>query len=249
MARIEIDTNADSPAVLKTLGATILEMAHEFEREGLAKTPGKSVEQFDKTVETLEPPKGAVEKELARPGDTDTDEETLGNDSAGQETVTPGAGAAQDAQRDLNGVEFDGAFCSRAKDPHYATGKRKGQWKKRKGVTDEQYDAWYDGQLNAGDNREFLDDLAGAGDDIDVSTAFGAASKAQKVAERDFTGVGEFMAWTSEKVAAQLLTQEDIGGAYNQLGLEAMALFQLAGAEQLEVIHSLYDILAVKAGA
>jgi len=244
MAQITLDTNADSPAVLKKLGSTILEMAHEFEREqGVTQALNEQ-----KPVAIVEGRTEIVDRTDSQPVD-DTPELTerdLGNGEGAPTSAQQGADAASAAQSnvDLNGVGFNINYCGKAKEPFYASGKRAGQWKKRKGVDDVNYDAWYAAELNALDNGEKIQE-----NDFDVSAAFTETPQAKEAPAVTFEGPGEFMQWVSEKSAAGLLTQEVIGAAYTQLGLDTMAIFTLQGDEQLEAIHGLYDVMAQTAGA
>jgi hypothetical protein len=64
----------------------------------------------------------------------------------GQATVAPEQ-VRDSVPRDKKGVAFDIKYCAQAADPFYGTGKQAGQWKKRKGVLEETYDAWYSTHL------------------------------------------------------------------------------------------------------
>jgi hypothetical protein len=165
-------------------------------------------------------------------------------------TSTGAAAATGSAKLDAKGVPFDANFCANAADPFYGSGQRAGQWKKRKGVADEAYDAWYD---------ERLQDLAPAGT-VTVNTgdeggqplantagAFGAA--AATTGAKVPTNAGEFMAWVSEKQAAQRLTQPDIAAAYQFAGLQIADLFGADAAVVARNVSSLYSILSQTAGA
>lgn len=64
-------------------------------------------------------------------------------------TSPPPAGEDDAPQVDTNGVTFNPDYCGKALDPFYSNGPQAGQWKKRRGVAQEDYDAWYAGELNA----------------------------------------------------------------------------------------------------
>lgn len=173
-----------------------------------------------------------------------------------EEDEHPEGGAAASAtgaaKLDTKGVAFDANFCANAADPFYGSGQRAGQWKKRKGVADEAYDAWYE---------ERLQDLAPAGtltvntgDEggalvADTGAAFGATNTAAANAPKAPTTAGEFMAWVSEKQAAQLLTQPAITAAYGFAGLAIADLFVADAAVVARNVGSLYAILSQTAGA
>lgn len=179
-------------------------------------------------------------------------------DDGGEEedggTSTGAAAATGSAKLDTKGVPFDANFCANAADPFYGSGQRAGQWKKRKGVADEAYDAWYE---------ERLQDLAPAGT-VTVNTgdeggqplantagAFGAAGNtaAATTGAKAPTNAGEFMAWVSEKQAAQRLTQPNIAAAYQFAGLQIADLFGADAAVVARNVSSLYSILSQTAGA
>lgn len=178
------------------------------------------------------------------------DEEDDGSEGG---TSTGAAAATGSAKLDTKGVPFDANFCANAADPFYGSGQRAGQWKKRKGVADEAYDAWYD---------ERLQDLAPAGtvtvqtgDEggaplANTSAAFGAANASTAATgAKAPTTAGEFMAWVSEKQAAQLLTQPNIAAAYQFAGLQIADLFGADAAVVAKNVSSLYSILSQTAGA
>ena len=182
------------------------------------------------------------------------DEEDAFPDEGGAAASTGVASATGSAKLDTKGVPFDANFCANAADPFYGSGQRAGQWKKRKGVADEAYDAWYD---------ERLQDLAPAGtvtvntgDEggrplADTAGAFGAAGSTAAVAagSKAPTTAGEFMAWVSEKQAANLLTQPNIAAAYGFAGLQISDLFGADAAVVAKNVGSLYSILSQTAGA
>lgn len=149
---------------------------------------------------------------------------------------------------DTNGVAFNEEFCGKAGDPFYSSGKRKGQWKKRRGVTDEQYDYWYAAQAKSDADTETS---ATAEDDEPVNTAgaFGADTAAAPDANAP-TDCGSFMGWVSAKQAAELLTQDDIGEAYSQVEVAVTDLFPPNDPATIEKhVTALYVILSAKAGA
>ena len=55
--------------------------------------------------------------------------------------------ALSNGKTDIKNVPFIPAICGEAKDPFYASGPRKGQWKKKRNVSDETYDMTYNNAL------------------------------------------------------------------------------------------------------
>lgn len=151
--------------------------------------------------------------------------------------------AASDAPRDQNGVAFDANYCGQAKEPFYASGKRSGQWKKKKGVSDDDYDAWYASQVAAGGSSE-QDHQP-----VNTAGAFGGQSQQQTAPDAP-TDAGAFMGWVAEKQAAGLLNQTDINEAYQHAQVQVQDLFPPNDANSVaQRIAALYNVLAAKAGA
>lgn len=176
-----------------------------------------------------------------------------GNDNAGTATGQDGghsdqnsAGAGDASKVDCKGVAFDPNFCGVASDPFYGSGKREGQWKKKRGLSEEEYDEWYAGQLAAAPQKE-----APPSDPAPVNP--GAAFAGQRNNPPVNNGpqdTGAFMGWISEKQTAGLLTQDDVQAAYAQAGVQVTDLFPPNdGAAIAEKLGALYGILSQKAGA
>jgi hypothetical protein len=151
-----------------------------------------------------------------------------------------------DKRVDPNGVVFNPDMCGNAAKPFYASGKRNGQWKKRQGVSDDKYDAWYTEQL-AG-----LPDTGTTEDDevIDTAGAFGAQpSEPVETVVPAPEDCGAFMGWLSAKQAAGLITQDDIGEAYVGAGVQIADIFPPTPEEDVKAnIAALYGRLVEKAG-
>lgn len=144
-------------------------------------------------------------------------------------------------REDTQGVQFNAEFCGNAADPYYAGGKRKGQWKKRKGVTDAAYDTWYAvevGQLTRPAPTE--PDTA-----VDTSKAFSNGEQSATTTDVP-ANAGEFMQWVAEKQAAELLTADNITQAYGQAGVAIPDLFNPATANL--AIAAVFAILSDLAG-
>lgn len=182
----------------------------------------------------------------------DEADDELPEGQAGAGVVVSGTGSAK---LDTRGVPYHADYCANAADPFYGSGKRQGQWKKRKGVSDEAYDAWYEERLldlaPKGTVKETGEDDH-AGGVANAAAAFGAGGAAAK----QTTGAaaapktaGEFMAWVSEQQAAGVLTQANIQAAYAMAGLAIADLFGSDVGLVARNVSTLYQILASQVGA
>lgn len=150
------------------------------------------------------------------------------------ESFSPGHAAAR---LDPKGVAFHSAFCGEAKEPFYASGKNKDQWKKKKGVDQPVYDAWYAEQLGALDAAFDDDTVPGpeinaaaafgntATPEINAAAAFGNTAAQQAPAADAPTDAPSLMLWISERQAAGELTQDDVNAAYTTTNLGMQDIF------------------------
>lgn len=144
---------------------------------------------------------------------------------------------------DMHGVAKNPAFCANAKDPFYATGKRSGQWKKRQGVDEGAYDAWYANELDAlpaAHEQDATPDEPA----VDASAAFqppAAQTPAQDPGVP--TTCGDFMGWAAAQQAAGRFTSVEVGAAYATAGIEVSDLFQGEPADIAQRVATLYYIL------
>lgn len=201
-----------------------------------------------------EPPTGVASPKSELLGGTAEPAEVAGSD----EVTTPPEDFPADAPKykslfdeeqteatvegvDCNGVTFNNEYCGKAAQPFYGSGKRKGQWKKRKGVDDAAYDAWYAEVL--GD--ELPSATATPPAEINTAAAFGSAPAVQTAATSDVPlNCGTFMGWVSAKQAGGLITQAEVTQAYTALGLSVTSLFPPTPPEQVSAhIAELYKIL------
>ncbi len=120
---------------------------------------------------------------------------------------------------DEKGVTKDDDYCATAKVPFYGTGKRKGQWKKRQGVDEDEYDEWYESQLAK------VAPTTAEETKVDTAAAFGA-----KDTNAPADG-GQFMAWLSEQQNAGTVTQADVDAAYYSTGVQVPDLFDPSKAQ------------------
>ncbi len=177
---------------------------------------------------------------------------TAGAADGAETSATSPAGAS--APTDTKGVPFDAEYCGQAKEPFYGSGKRSGQWKKRKGVDEADYDEWYAGELAKLQAGPASQTQAEVGEDdhqpepVNSAAAFGSAEQqAPANAPQD---TGAFMGWVSEKQAAGLLNQADVLAAYQQYGVQVTDLFPPNDAATIaKNIGLLYGVLSAKAGA
>ncbi len=177
----------------------------------------------------------------------------LGNDSPAQSTAEQGVGAAQDAPAtaanarvDNHGVPFDADYCAKASDPYYKTGKNAGQWKKKKGVDQDEYDDWYASVRPKGIVGEERIDAANP--EIDTTAAFSGQQQQQTTANTGAPAdAGTFMVWVSEMTTAGHFTQADVTAAYGVVGIGAADIFQ--GENAVQNIASLHGVLSAKVPA
>ena len=136
---------------------------------------------------------------------------------------------------DRHGVAFNPDFCANAADPFYNTGPREGQWKKRRGLDDAAYDAWYSSQRTP---------TAPVATEFDAGAAFGAPAAEQVATDAPTDGAG-FMVWVSEMLAAGRLKQADINDAWQALRLTPQDIFPPKGPEDVQRnVANLYNALA-----
>lgn len=231
---IKIEIPANRPDIAAAMGRALLEIG----------TATVGFSEVKEAVVTATASTYALPVETLR--DSSEDDESSAVPPA--DTATAFSPAAN-PRVDLHGVPFDERYCANAQDPFYATGKQSGQWKKRKGVSEEAYSAWYDTALStsapvgSAATEEQFDNTPPA----NTAAAFGGAQ--QNTVKRPAT-TGEYMAWVSEKQAAGKLTQPMIQAAYQQLGLGVTSLFPPTPADVVAShIANLYDLLSQVAGA
>lgn len=249
MLKLEFD--AGDKVVAAALGAALTAIGLGKVVEGLAPvsdvitggTPVGAVNLADAAEQhEEEPPEGTNLSEQAFSKDADVD--AGGGDPATEDATAAAAPETDTRKRDPKGVPFDEAYCANAADPFNASGKRKDQWKKRRGVGQDDYDKWYAAELDALPAAESASSAAAGG--VDTGKAFGA--QAGTTEARDQVGppanAGELMVWTSEQQAAGRLTQDDLGRAYSSCNLKVTDLFSGEPAEITANVAALYAILA-----
>ena len=158
-------------------------------------------------------------------------------------TAQLGAGDAQGVKVDRHGVPFDGAMCGKAAEPFYGSGKKSGQWKKKVGVDQADYDAWYAAERAKVDAATAAE--SASTEAFDTSQAFGQQAAVEPSAAPKTPG--DFMGWASEQTTAGHFTQADITQAYASAGVDNIALFNPATAE--DAIAKVYAVLITKVPA
>ena len=133
---------------------------------------------------------------------------------------------------DENGVEFDAKYCANAADPFYATGKQKGQWKKRKGVDEADYNAWYASQL-----QDAPEQLAKDEPEPQPEKAAAAFKKAPAVATDAPKNFPELMTWFAGQQAAGNYEAQHLEKAFRDLGISTLDLVQDATGEKVRAVY------------
>lgn len=209
-----------------------------------AVTAAAAVDSFSKVAEDVDA--GAVEQHVADPapediaaatfankGDSEEDmaadleTQEVPNDSTAAQCATQGqkaagAHAASDGGKvDEKGVAFNGEFCSKAAQPFYGSGKKKGQWKKRQGVDEGAYDDWYADELFSGKIEDSSQEQANetTSDNNVAANTFGNNNQQAAADESAPQDAGQLMKWVSEQQAAGNITQQQVTDAYSQLQL------------------------------
>ncbi len=131
--------------------------------------------------------------------------------------------SGDDTAADNNGVLKNDAFCSSAAKPFYASGARSGQWKKRQGVEDAAYDAWYAAELA---KVQSTTDTGSDSGTVDTAGAFGGGDAAPAGnTETVPHDSGTLMAWVAERQTAGLTSQADVNTAWENCDLSMTDIF------------------------
>lgn len=153
---------------------------------------------------------------------------------------------------DTKGVAYDAKFCANATKPFYASGKTKGQWKKRGGdsaPTEAEYDAWYAGELLKAPTA--TQTTVTEEKQVDVAATWQAAAQQQPAANTKPvpSNVGQLFQWVSEMQSAGHIAQADVDAAYAQTGINAGMLWGASPADQANMVAALYNTLNAKVSA
>jgi hypothetical protein len=138
---------------------------------------------------------------------------------------------------DLNFVVFDAKYCGEAAVPLYASGKRKGQWKKRKSVEEADYDEWYAAQMLLNHEQEAPKDQPEPNANA-TANAFKKSTVVEADAPKNF---GELMAWFASQQTAGNYDAHHLEKAFIALKLSTLDLVQDTTGEK---IAQVYEYLA-----
>jgi hypothetical protein len=131
---------------------------------------------------------------------------------------------------DPNGVLFDEKYCGEAAIPFYASGKQKGQWKKRKGVEESVYDEWYAEQLGQ--------TIAPKDQPEPNSTTTANAFKKEPVVKAEAPkNFGELMAWFASQQTAGNYDAHHLEKAFIALKLTTLDLVQDTTGEKIAQVY------------
>lgn len=133
---------------------------------------------------------------------------------------------------DTNTVPFNADFCSGSLTAD-------GTWRRRRGVSKQDFDAWYSGAKTL--PLPQLMQEPGL-HEVDTQAAFAPPQPAPLT----FKNPGEFMGWVAEQQAAGHITQADVQAAYTQLGVGLPDIF---GDDAATHINNLHGILSAKVPA
>lgn len=205
---IEIKIPADNKPLAAAIGRALVEYG-----AGVAVAPTEANNEGD-------PIGGDCPNET--PADPSASRADTATAAAGS-TETQTSADAGAAQCDNKGVPKNDQFCSSAAKPFYASGPRSGQWKKRQGLPDEAYDAWYTGELakyGATTATTTTQDVT-----LDTAGAFGGQAAATASTETVPHDSGTLMAWVAERQTAGVTSQTDVNTAWTTCGLSMTDIF------------------------
>lgn len=214
------------------------------------------VGQLSDTVVTATEKVALVEEVVKTSAETATEQvgSTATNNSATVGASTSPSEGNDPNKLDEKGVGFNKTYCGNAAIPFNQSGKKKGQWKKRQGVTPEAYDAWYAASLAAVVPANTNSTVV-ASAEINTDAAFTPQNGLQTNANTTvnnapqgltFADAGEFLKWLSENQAADRITTADIDAAYAQTQTGQADLFNPAAS--VNAIANLYNFLGPIAG-
>lgn len=230
MLKIEFD--AENKLLAQVIGLALCNYS-----KGVIAAP----EVINTASSTTETEKAALQQEAA-----DTIEELAGSTATTSGRLSAGADSSATPELDEKGVAFNGQFCGKAAQPFYGSGKRKGQWKKRKGVSDDAYDEWYATELLGSNIVEEVEEVAD--EPINTAGAFGGGNNTPAATAP--SNAGELAAYISEKQTAGLMGQNEVLQAYNMAGYEFKDLFDPSKEPTVAAaVHAAIENLIASKGA
>lgn len=216
MSTIKIEFPADRRDIAHCLGTALVALgaAAALSEEG---EPGSDEARYQQHLKDTDTPEQDISSVTTNAGSND-------NGGFNQEELD---GSENLEKRDPNGVAYNAEMCANAAKPFYASGKRTGQWKKRQGVGDDEYEGWYANELA---NLEPAESDDGGESNINTADAFGGQGQGQG---EDLPAIphdaGTLMAWVAEMQSAGRLTQEMVNAAYTQAGIAMTDIFEGPG--------------------
>ena len=137
---IKLEFPADRTDIALAFGKALLQLRGEAVTDGgYLPVPAPAAEEHITDADYTEPPSAGehvADSDYPPVGVTTPEQPALPADVA-DDLPDP-------AQVDHHGVSFDPEFCSSAKQPFYESGPMSGQWKKKRGIDEAAYTAWYD---------------------------------------------------------------------------------------------------------
>lgn len=243
MAEIEIKLPADDKykPLAAAIGLALYNWAQGIEAPALPVTANVAVEVKPEPLTTADIVKTITEEKTTQASDnvvklssvaeasastsnhnvqTQAQEQSSATGTVDADGANAVAGVSQPAGNDLANVDEKGvgknaAFCGNAAIPFNATGKKKGQWKKRQGVDEEVYLAWYAESLAAVEAGGSTDE-GGPKDEINTDAAFSASG--QQGGEPQVNTAGAFAQQQTQQVNGQVVNngqsqQKEVAGA------------------------------------
>lgn len=223
MAQIKVEFPSDDLKAAQLFGTALLQYAGSLEVP-LFGTVEQTSGQDDGVAQQV-----AGDVERAHPNGTGEVPDDGPND---------GQPDGAEEQVDTNGVPFNPEYCGKATEPFYNSGPQAGQWKKRRGLDQAEYDDWYAGQLAA--LKQFQSD------DVEpepantaaafapqppadtpppppaTNSAYGAYCQANSKPPGEF---GSLMLWISELQAAGKVSDDVMNEARDVAGVQMTDLF------------------------
>lgn len=157
-------------------------------------------------------------------------------ETVAEETIP--ATEENDGPVDEHGVPHNKKYCGPvdAAVPFYASGSNKGQWKKKRGVDESEYNEWYVSVMP----MEQDEPTEANTPPVNTGAAFGNKQEAAP-ASNGPANSGELMAYISERQAGGTLDQATVTAAYNATGVTVNDLFDQA--KEAEAVAKLYNHL------
>ena len=216
--------------------------------KALAEIGGGAVSAATAVTAMAEVVKDVPTLDEAAVADTQTAEK-YGDPWEEEEDAADQPASSGDASRtDPKGVPYNPQMCANAAKPFYASGKYKDQWKKKggeSGPTQEEYDAWYAGELLKVTTPTTA--TATQETQIDPSTVWQAPTAADQ--PKVPANAGELFAWIAEMQTANRITQAQVDAAWQANNLNVGQMFAADPATQGAMAQAVHSTLSAEAQA